>query len=555
MSNYTHSNHWVDQITDQILSWQLEKGISKLHVDDMKTPSGRVHVGSLVGVVLHDVIAKVLQSKTSQLVTSTYVFNDMDPMDALPAYLDESIYQKEMGRALYKIAAPKLDKSGIDFGHSSKQERDKFSNATSMAEFYAFDFINAFRRLGCAQQIVWSHQLHETGHMDDMIRTALDNVAELKKIYAEVADYQLPVNWYPFQVVCEKCGLVGNTLVTNWNGEEVTYECQTHKVEWSQGCGHQGHISPFGGNGKLLWKVDWPAHWAALGITIEGAGKDHTTAGGSRDMANAICDRVFKINRPFDIPYEWILVRGVKMSSSKGIGTSAREFVDFFPAEIGRFLFISKHYNQVIDFDPTTMAIPNLFDEYDLAAKIYWQELEGDQRLARSFELAQISDQAPTPHFLPRFRDVALWMQYPEIDIQAEFAGIKGSELTGTELDVLAGRIEYAQRWIKNYAPSEFQLTAQEEIPIAAKNLIAEQRRFLGDLDRLLTSRKDWQPEDLQQAIYELAKNSVGSKQGFQAIYLAFLGKKAGPKAAWFLLNMQPQFVHGRLSLLQLQEA
>jgi lysyl-tRNA synthetase class I len=27
-----------------------------------------------------------------------------------------------------------------------------------------------------------------------------------------------------------------------------------------------------------MWKVDWAAHWKAIGITVEGAGKDHMSA-------------------------------------------------------------------------------------------------------------------------------------------------------------------------------------------------------------------------------------------------------------------------------------
>ena len=68
-------------------------------------------------------------------------------------------------------------------------------------------------------------------------------------------EYDLPKNWHPFQVICPKCSKVGATLVTGWDGEEVSFECQPNKVEWAQGCGHKSKISPFGGTGKLLWKV------------------------------------------------------------------------------------------------------------------------------------------------------------------------------------------------------------------------------------------------------------------------------------------------------------
>jgi lysyl-tRNA synthetase class 1 len=337
-------------------------------------------------------------------------------------------------------------------------------------------------------------------------------------------------------VICSQCGKVGTTLVTDWNGSEVTYECQPSKVEWAKGCGHSGKISPFGGTGKLLWKVDWPAHWAVMGVTVEGAGKDHTSAGGSRDMGKAIVEKVFNWPDPFDIPYEWILVRGAKMSSSKGIGTSAREFVRLFPAELGRFLFLNKHYNQVIDFDPTLMAIPDLFDEYDQAARIFWGQEEGDNRLGRAFELSQVTGQVPSAHFLPRFRDVAIWMQHPELDLNEEFSKIKGSALTKVEKNLLEERRQYAAVWIAQYASTEFQLTFKPE-KILAVELTGAEQKYLAAVDELVAS-KTWQADQLQQALFDLAKGTLGTKQGFQAIYKAFLGKKAGPRAAWFLLNI-----------------
>lgn len=544
------SPHWVDQIVENILQWQKEKNISELHVDDMKTPSGRVHVGALRGVILHDLVAKALSTKIGKPIKSTYVFNDMDNMDSLPGYLPGE-YSTHMGRSLHKIPAPSLEYSGVNFAAASESEKERYRNAKNMGEFYAFDFIDAFRILGCSQEIVWSHELYESGQMDPIIREALDSIDELKKIYREVADYELPEKWYPFQVICENCGLTGSTLMTDWDGENVTYTCKENKVEWAKGCGHTGTISPFGGTGKLLWKVDWPGHWKTMGVTIEGAGKDHTSAGGSRDMANAICTRVFKINTPFDIPYEWILVRGAKMSSSKGIGTAARDFVNALPPSVGRFLFAQRHYNQVIDFDPQTMAIPDLFDEYDQGARIFWGEAAGDSRLGRSFELAQVDGIVPPAHFLPRFRDVAVQMQHPEIVLTDYFAELKGGALTEVELAELQNRIMYATYWIEHYAPEEFQLLPKRELPPAAATLTTEQRDFLTQLNELINSQPTWQPLDLQQKLFDLAKNTIGSKPAFQAIYLAFLGKTAGPKAAWFLLSINPTLRNARIAELQ----
>lgn len=538
-NNSKQSLHWLDELLNSILQWADDQQLNQLHVDDMKTPSGRVHTGSLRGVLLHDLVAKALSKASSKKIKSTYVFNDLDPMDGLPAYLDQEHYQQYMGVPLCKIPTPKLDESGIDFSKASSQEKKRYQNAKNFAEFYAFDFIDAFRKLGCDQEVVWSHQLYESGKMNDQIRFVLNNVVVVRKVYERVANYQLPKKWYPFQVICPQCGKVGTTLTTDWDGEQVTFECQPDKVKWAKGCGYKGKISPFNGTGKLLWKVDWPAHWICMSVNVEGAGKDHTSAGGSRDMANALLKEVFLSLVPFDIPYEWILVRGAKMSSSKGVGTSAREFVELFPAEVGRFLFASRHYNSVIDFDPGTEAIPELFDQYDQAARIFWQQEPGDERVGRSFEFSQII-QSSKPHFLPRFRDIVVWMQDPKINLKEKFAEIKGKQLTQEELTVLDERVEYAKLWLERHAPEKYKLSLMDEAVEVKLDLDQQQLEFLQDLNKLLDSKK-WQPEELQQKVFELAKSTVGAKKAFQTIYLVFLGKTAGPKAAWLLLEMDDE--------------
>ncbi|MEO8580992.1 MAG: lysine--tRNA ligase [Patescibacteria group bacterium] len=543
------SVHWVDKVVDSIMEWKTAKKVTHLHVDDMKTPSGRVHTGALRGVLIHDIVAQALR-KTEPKLESTYVFNDMDPMDSLPGYLDQDIYQKYMGVPLFKIPKPNLAQSGIDFSQSSPEEIHAYEALNNFAELYAKDFIQAFQDLGATPQIVWSHELYESGKMDEIIRFVLDHVEEVKKVYEEVAQYKLPRKWFPFQVICPQCGKVGTTLTTDWDGEQVTFECQENKVVWAKGCGFQSKISPFGGTGKFLWKVDWPAHWQVMGVNVEGAGKDHTSAGGSRDMANEMVKKIFQSVVPFDIPYEWILIRGTKMSSSKGVGTSAREFVQLFPKEVGRFLFVNRVSSQVIDFDPRSMAIPDLFDEFDQAANSYWGTTESDAKLTRSFELAH-TDTIPSQHFLPRFRDIAIWMQYPEMNLPEKFAEVKGSALTKPELEELESRQKYAQIWLDRFANEEFQFKPKETLPDAAKKLSADQIQFLREATELI-EKENWQNRelDLQTQLYEIAKKTIGPKLAFTSIYQAFLGKNHGPRAAWFLLSIDPQLRQKRIGEL-----
>ncbi len=513
--------YWADKIATQI----VESGKYKPYwVDDMKTPSGRIHVGSLRGVLVHDFVHKSLLSKGEQS-NYTYVYNDMDPMDGLPGYLDQSTYLPHMGKPLFKIPAPVGEKS--------------------ISQYYADEFTEVFNRLGARPTVLWSSQLYLSGKMNSAIQIALDNAQMIRDVYMQVANYKVSQDWYPFQVFCEKCGKEGSTTTYKWDGEYVYYRCEEDKVEWAHGCGFTGKVSPFNGTGKLLWKVDWPAHWTYIGVTIEGAGKDHTSAGGSRDMAREILRRVFAYPEPFDIPYEWLLIRGTKMSSSKGVGASAKEFADLLPPQVARFLFARTHCNTVIDFDLIGNTISDLFDEYDRCATAYYNGKK--DKYARIFEVSQIDATLQTEPFHPRFRDVAQYCQMPSVDIKAKFAEIKGSALSPEEIKILDERIMYAKKWISNYAPTELKFQLMEDGASNTIVLDSKQREFVQTVINLI--QKTWvKAEDFQFEIFESIKRiDIAPKQAFPVIYRILIGKDHGPKIAWFLLEQDKVTVINRL--------
>ena len=166
--------------------------------------------------------------------------------------------------------------------------------------------------------------MYRSGRFDDPIRAVLGHPEEITRIYRDRTGSVKPQDWFPLQVVCENCGRIGTTLVDSWDGETVGYSCEPELVGWATGCGHRGRVSPFGGNAKLPWKLEWPAKWKVFGVTVEGAGKDHNTRGGSRDVADAVTREVFEIEPPLNVPYEFFLIGGAKMSSSKGLGARPR---------------------------------------------------------------------------------------------------------------------------------------------------------------------------------------------------------------------------------------
>ena len=386
-----------------------------------------------------------------------------------------------------------------------------------------------------------SWDMYREGKFNGVIREALDNSDTIQGIYQRVSgSKKREKGWMPLQVVCEKCGKLGTTRVHAWDGSLVAYTCEPTMVTWAKGCGYTGKISPFDGNGKLPWKVDWPAHWKVLGVTIEGAGKDHSSAGGSRDIAKALCEEVFHIANPYNLPYEFILIGGKKMSSSKGLGLKARDLTKLLPPSVGRFLFTRTDYHRAIEFDPVgTMAIPDLFDEYDRCWQAYNEE--GDEELSHAFEYAQTGE-VPTRQnglFIPRFRDIANLRQLPNIDLQGKFEAMKGAPFSEVEQEILGERLTYTAVWLSNYAPDEYRyqisLKRFDEITLSQ-----EQWKFLNDLSIIWPKIND--PEMLQSEIFRLATlTGIGHKEAFQALYVVTLDKSHGPRAGWLLKSLHPK--------------
>jgi lysyl-tRNA synthetase, class I len=287
-----------------------------------------------------------------------------------------------------------------------------------------------------------------------------------------------------------------------------------------------------------------------MGVMVEGAGKDHSTKGGARDVANHISREVFKYEPPFDVPYEFFLVGGQKMSSSKGRGSSAREIADLVPAKILRLALIGKDISQQVNFDPEGDTIPVLYDQYDKLLEQYRTIKDDDY--ARLLEYVHpAEDQGDLGlGFVMRFSQVSFMAQMPHMKLEEEAAKLKGSALTEGERGELLERAAYAKRWLAAYAPEKYVFKLQDELPEVARNLSDKQKQALQALLRYYDISQDAPSgEDLHHRLHEL-KDEIGiePKELFSALYRAFLGKESGPKAGWFLSVLPKEFVLARLA-------
>lgn len=511
---------WCDQLIEKLEGPQT--------INDSKTPSGRAHVGALRGPLIHDAIFRSLKARG---IPVRYLFgvDDYDPVDEIP-YGQTEHFEKFLGAPLCNTPPP------------------PGSKATDMADHYISEFLSVFGELGIHPELYRMRDIYRSGGFDEAIDTILRKADVVRRIYKEISGAERPDDWHPFQVICEECGRIGTTVVTGYDGKEVLYACQPDLVKWATGCGHRGAVSPFHGNGKLPWKLEWCAKWRMFPVTIEGAGQDHSTKGGSRDVAMACLRAIFGQEPPLNCPYDFFLVGGAKMSSSKGVGVTARDMADFLPPEILRFLLIRPPPRQPVNFEPSEVYIIKLFNDFDRYHHKCHHDPKATPADRRVYELSKVG---PEPdHWVADFQLVAALTQMPHLDTVRELEKRKGSPFTALERKHLELRIRAARYWVERYATEEEKTRLQESLPARAQDLSETQRAFLHILAGLLSSAP-WEGEALQACIFNAARLTPMDQPGaFRAIYRVLLDRENGPKAGNFLSFLDRAFVIRRCSEL-----
>src|SRR6185437_9680724 len=176
---------WADEVLKN------RKGNEVL--EDAWTPSGIVHMGGLKGPVIHDVLYKVLKEQ-KQEVKYIFGFDDFDPIDGLPANLQES-HNEYMG--IPTFIAPSPEGKG------------------TFAEFYGNKMRHMFEKLGIEAEIYLASENYKNGVYNEGIRIMLDNVQKVREVYETMYKKPVKESWYPLQVICPKCGKLGTTKVTD----------------------------------------------------------------------------------------------------------------------------------------------------------------------------------------------------------------------------------------------------------------------------------------------------------------------------------------------------
>ena len=511
--------HWADILADKLFK-DKKKHVLATGI----TPSGPIHIGNMREILTTDAVYRSLIEKggDAELI---YIADDFDPLRKVYPYLPKS-YEKHVGKPISEIPCP-------------------CGEHKSYADHYLTSFLNSLDEIGVNPHIYRANEMYKNGEYNEAILIALENADKISKILENISKRKLPKDWLPFNIRCKKCNRM--TLA-----KPILYEYPI--IEYTCDCGYEGEVDiREGGVGKLPWRVDWPARWKMLGVTFEPCGKDLATVGGAKDTGIKIVEEVFGYPPPKILVYEFILLKGKgAMHSSKGTALSGEEMLKMTPPEVLRFLLMRNQPNKHIVFD-SGIGLLNLVDEYDKEERVYFgveKETKGMKDLKKTYELSQPYNISKTiPYQLPYRHLVTLnqigenWDEVKKILLRT---GQIPKDLKKEDEKHLKQRTEHVQYWIEQFAPEMVKFNVTKEMPKI--DFTNEQKIFLSNLNEKIRNIK-WEPEEIHNAIYNISeKENIKIKIAFKTIYQIILGQEKGPRAGYFLSNLDKKFVVERVA-------
>ncbi|MCP3979881.1 MAG: lysine--tRNA ligase [bacterium] len=509
-SGTSQDEHWADRVAADV----IEAGRDAV-VSTGISPSGEIHIGNMREILTGDAVFRALLDRGAS-ARFNYVADNFDPLRKSYDFLDAKIYEPLVGRPLSDIPCP----CG---GHDS------------YSEHFLEPFLAALRELRVDVEVERADGMYRSGRMTPWIVRSLQNRDRIAAIFKEVSGQDVAEDWYPFNPLCAECKRLNSARVTGFSAEDET-------VDYTCACGSSGTV-PMAGGGKLVWKVDWPARWMMLGVTVEPFGKDHASRGGSYDIGKRVVGEVFGGEAPHPIPYEWISLKGKgDMSSSKGNVLSIHRMLEVVPPDVLRFLVIRQRPQKAIKFDPG-LPLLQLVDQVDSGASA--------PAIRRSLELSQAAGFAPLG--VP-FKHLVVVAQASSFDVDRALDILRRSGYPDVRREALEPRMIFARSWLDSFAPAEMRFTVQSELPRVAGELDEQQKKFLGRLGRELTGEMGG--DDVHKLVYSIAEEFSDSKPArlFEAIYVSLLGQTRGPRAGWFIVFLGAEFCANRFLEAALEE-
>lgn len=504
--------YWADEIAEQIIAeypeaevYTLASGIS---------PSGEVHMGNLREVITTWFVVKALTDRGKK-TRFLFFWDNYDGLRKVPADQDQA-FCRYIKCALDEIPDP----CGCH---------------ASWAQHFEQPFIQSLAELGVELEHVSEADRYRSGEYADSLilavqkrRTIYDIIMSFKTQDESAEDRE---KYYPVQVYCPQCHRHTTTILGDRDdGAVLDFECK---------CGYSGSIDlRTQHHAKLVWKADWPMRWARERVNFEPGGKDHSTEGGSAQVAAAIVGPIFGGKAPLYRGYEFIGIKGLngKMSSSKGNVMTPAKMLKVYSPEIILWLFTrflpEKAFDISLDED-----VLRTYHEFD---RMYMSVASGeaDEMTRRIIEMALSCHKGEYVHCPVSAQTIAAFAPIVnfDLDMLVKLLNKMGEPCTREQIKDRFERISY---WLQNYCPESISQLLERQNTEYIATLSSEERGWVETLARQLQSA-ELSSEEMQTLLYDIPKidgvpDKARQKRFFEVVYNLLLGKNKGPRLYLFL--------------------
>lgn len=508
------SLHWADQTARKVIEEKGEKDTYTVAAGI--TPSGTIHIGNFREIITVDLVHRALKN-LGKNVKFIYSWDNFDVFRKVP--IDAP--QKEVLEKYLRFPITEVPDT-YDKNHKSYAEHNEKEVETTIP------FVDIHPRF------LYQAQKYGSCEYAEEIKHALANKDKIKAALDKFRTEEHGKDWLPVSVFCSKCHK-DTTKVTTWDGAyQLAYKCDCH------------HEETFDfrkkGIAKLPWRIDWPMRWHHENVDFEPGGKEHSSAGGSRDTAVEIFAALYKGTPPVYLKYDFITIKGTggKISKSLGNVISLRDSLEVYEPSMVRWFFASTRPDAefAISFD---LDVIKYYEDFDRCERIYYgKEAAKDEKDAaqekRIYELSAVRLYEKMP-FQPSFRHLTTIYQMYLGDEGRIVEHFKEGLETPIDNERLVLRMKCVKNWLRKYAPEDMKFTVQDTIsPETRKSLSPLQIAALKRLKDILAAKRH-DERSLVESIKSLPEEAkIPTGDFFKAAYQVLLNKDRGPKLAGFIV-------------------
>ncbi len=473
-------------------------------------PSGLPHIGTFGEVARTSFVLQALATLEPGIDSKIIAFSDdMDGLRDVPRNLPNAeMLKTHLGKPLTSIPDPFGEEKS--FAHYMNKRLREFLDS------YGFRY-----------QFASSTEQYASGVFDEGLRRIMTHYDEISALFKATIAEEKRAAWSPFFPICEKCGRVYTTRVTELDRatHSVAYACDTPLAGRYEACGHTGHTSVLGGRCKVGWKVDWALRWYSLGVDYEMHGEDLL------DSAR-LSSRIVKIlggEPPELFKYELFLdEKGKKISKKIGNGISLEQWLRFAPVDSLLYVMYSKPQQAKKMGLP---ILPEIVDQYLELVDQYDGSEDSPvpfiSRLSKGAHAGKLGGGKGVSYSLILELILALNQDDPAMvrDYLLKF-----------QPDI-AGNVAYYEQLIEDaltyYREVLLPTRTAEKADHAADAAVGALR---DELARLSAADGAPDADSLQTLVFQVAKDrDIKGRDWFRTLYRIFLGQSQGPRIGSFI--------------------